>query len=197
MEKPKGFDYYQYLDSEEWRKIRDLVLDRDHHQCQKCGSKENLQVHHTTYEHQYDERNHLDDLITLCESCHHGFHAIEKEEREEQRRQWAEEKARSKQEKAELIDGFIEAYKHLDLAFGGRENLCKYEIIEKYWHQLYGNTFDNVSHKETLQGVFRDFKIDAILRMKAEGKTKWQVIQSGIPYKWVNKYWNGRKEGSG
>lgn len=29
-----------------WRKLRDLILDRDHHRCVVCGSTVQLEVHH-------------------------------------------------------------------------------------------------------------------------------------------------------
>jgi predicted HNH restriction endonuclease len=31
-------------------------------------------VHHLRYTHIYDEINHLEDLITLCETCHKQEH---------------------------------------------------------------------------------------------------------------------------
>jgi 5-methylcytosine-specific restriction endonuclease McrA len=45
------------------------VLERDEWRCQKCRSLENLQVHYTM------KRSHLgddslDNLVTLCASCH-------------------------------------------------------------------------------------------------------------------------------
>lgn len=77
-EKPKTkSEYDKYRDSKEWKHIRNLVLDRDGHKCRTCGAKETereLHVHHSTYEHIYDELNHLDDLITLCSVCHRGLH---------------------------------------------------------------------------------------------------------------------------
>lgn len=42
--------------------------------CTKCGAKNNLEVHHLTYEHHGDERHHFEDLITLCNGCHEKLH---------------------------------------------------------------------------------------------------------------------------
>lgn len=63
--------YEQYLRSSEWRDRRDAVLSRDLHQCQTCLTTEALEVHHKTYERLGDEA--LEDLITLCDGCHHAI----------------------------------------------------------------------------------------------------------------------------
>ncbi len=41
--------YYKLLKHPKWFRKRDSVLERDHHKCTVCGSKKNLQVHHTYY----------------------------------------------------------------------------------------------------------------------------------------------------
>ena len=43
---------------------------RDNFQCQRCGSKENLRVHHI----KGMKSHRLKDLETLCQSCHHAEH---------------------------------------------------------------------------------------------------------------------------
>ena len=51
-----------------WFWERDLKIKRlkkDNFQCQKCGRKDNLQVHHLTY-----PATSLEDLETLCIYCH-------------------------------------------------------------------------------------------------------------------------------
>lgn len=62
----------EYLHSDEWEQKRQLVLDRDHSCCTKCGSDENIQVHHKTYEHFGNEP--LEDLVSLCQQCHKALH---------------------------------------------------------------------------------------------------------------------------
>lgn len=54
--------------SKHWRMIRVKVLERDGHQCTECEAIENLHVHHLTYENEGNEK--LEDLATLCRSCH-------------------------------------------------------------------------------------------------------------------------------
>lgn len=59
-----------------WNRIRDLVRSRDKFTCQVCGSQENgaaLHVHHIKPFRMFtsvDEANHLENLITLCPTCH-------------------------------------------------------------------------------------------------------------------------------
>jgi len=58
-----------------WRQLRAHVLDRDHHQCQRCGCDDRsiLTVHlDPRLEGQHDQAT-PDDCLTLCRSCH-GSH---------------------------------------------------------------------------------------------------------------------------
>lgn len=56
-----------------WSDKRDQILERDNHQCQSCGSDNELHIHHITplssFEG-YEEANRTDNLITLCAGCH-------------------------------------------------------------------------------------------------------------------------------
>ena len=68
--------------------IKKIVYERDDHKCVKCGNNENLNVHHKTYKHLFDEYGHLEDLETLCKECHkeehfnnRGYYESEIEER--------------------------------------------------------------------------------------------------------------------
>lgn len=65
--------YQEFLQSEYWKKIRQIVLQRDVY-CQYCKSSTYLQVHHLTYKHHGFEDTHLEDLITLCQQCHSEIH---------------------------------------------------------------------------------------------------------------------------
>jgi len=68
-------EYQRFLQSDYWKAVRELVLERDKH-CQSCTSTKKLQVHHLTYDHHKDELNHLNDLVTLCDNCHKQVHNI-------------------------------------------------------------------------------------------------------------------------
>ncbi len=64
--------YYEKLQDPRWQKIRLRVFERDNWTCRYCGSnKEQLQIHHTYYNKEYEPWDYNDDhLITLCKSCH-------------------------------------------------------------------------------------------------------------------------------
>lgn len=194
MEKIAGLEYEIYLSSEKWRIITEQVKDRDGRKCAMCGSTEELQVHHKTYEHIFHEEDHLDDLITLCKKCHFGYHEWEKKEKEKKHAERLRAYEMREEKKKEYIAAFVEKYKHLDFAFGGKENLCKFETIEMYWLQLYGEECDIRYYTSDIRNIFRQFKIDAIHKLKAEGLTQREAVKTGIPRKWIDKYWNTGEE---
>ena len=74
----RRMNYSEFLNSRYWKYVRGLVLKRDKHQCLICKSKNRLQVHHDTYKHHFDELNHLEDLLTLCYTCHKEHHYAQK-----------------------------------------------------------------------------------------------------------------------
>ena len=52
-----------------WHTKRKIALKRDDYTCQKCGKKKDLVVHHiVAYED--NGSNELENLLTLCRSCH-------------------------------------------------------------------------------------------------------------------------------
>lgn len=63
---------------EGWYSARREALDRDNHTCQDCGAHQSdldrgPSVHHITPVRKFDnpnEAHHLDNLVTLCQSCH-------------------------------------------------------------------------------------------------------------------------------
>lgn len=64
---PTGKEEYQkYLESEEWKKIRERELKRADYHCERCGSALNLRVHHTSYD--------PPEYVVLCENCHKFVH---------------------------------------------------------------------------------------------------------------------------
>lgn len=64
-----------YTSLREWRQIRKQVLERDDHRCVICGVGDNLHVHHIL---SYREagKHEVDNLITLCRSCHRKTDAL-------------------------------------------------------------------------------------------------------------------------
>ncbi len=74
LAKPEGKDYQCGEQVGFWN-VREYVLFRDGHQCQCCKGKSRdniLNVHHI--ESRKVGGNAPNNLITLCETCHRGFH---------------------------------------------------------------------------------------------------------------------------
>ena len=61
------------LPPEAYRELHRQVLDRDNWQCQLCGSRKNLQVHHRKFRSRSGDDSE-DNLITLCHTCHTQAH---------------------------------------------------------------------------------------------------------------------------
>lgn len=73
--------YNELLRSDQWKRKRAGIINRDKNRCCNCGSTKQLQVHHRQYHihpvtgfkrapWDYDNRF----LITLCEICHSSGH---------------------------------------------------------------------------------------------------------------------------
>lgn len=67
-------NYKQYLQSDEWKFLRQLVIDKQEGQCSKCG-RDITEVHHITYPKRWNEDS-PDNLIGLCGKCHMEEHGI-------------------------------------------------------------------------------------------------------------------------
>jgi 5-methylcytosine-specific restriction endonuclease McrA len=68
-------DYADRRRTQEWAILKRQVHRRDGYRCRLCGRDDvQLHVHHRTYETYAEER--LEDLITLCRSCHEHFHFL-------------------------------------------------------------------------------------------------------------------------
>lgn len=49
----------------------ELIFKKRLEDCKQNGV---LQVHHDTYKNHFEELNHLEDLMTLCDNCHKEHH---------------------------------------------------------------------------------------------------------------------------
>jgi hypothetical protein len=68
----KKADYQEYLQSDAWKIRREWKLQRAGHRCQVCNGREDLHVHHRTYDN--IGREHEEDLTVLCKDCHALYH---------------------------------------------------------------------------------------------------------------------------
>jgi hypothetical protein len=64
--------YLKYLNSAEWRKKREQVIERSGSICERCHHYVVAEVHHLTYDRVYHEA--LEDLQGLCGYCHAFLH---------------------------------------------------------------------------------------------------------------------------
>lgn len=60
-----------YYESDQWKRTRLRILQRDDHRCQCCGAEAEC-VHHIVYD-RLGAENDL-DLISLCNQCHDAIH---------------------------------------------------------------------------------------------------------------------------
>lgn len=75
---PRWVGGYEGYYGPNWRDKRREVLERDNHRCQRCGAGQSdigkePSVHHKTPFREFDsyeEANKLDNLVSLCQSCH-------------------------------------------------------------------------------------------------------------------------------
>lgn len=62
--------YSEYLKSDHWKMMRQKRLAIDGYECQICGAKSNLRVHHL----RYGDWESINDLLTVCDKCHRDIH---------------------------------------------------------------------------------------------------------------------------
>lgn len=73
----RSMPYGEYLQSEHWKKVRNIALRHAHFRCQLCNVSGQLHVHHRSYVHRGEEQYYMEDVITLCRDCHAKHHDIE------------------------------------------------------------------------------------------------------------------------
>ena len=77
-------EYDRYMRSDAWSKKRAERLELDNNSCVMCGRTleqiKSIQVHHITYKNLGNE-NVLEDICTLCGSCHKKIHNFYKRKR--------------------------------------------------------------------------------------------------------------------
>ena len=73
-------NYNEYLKSDKWIKIREIVLKRDNNLCQSCLNADALEVHHTNGAYRYNEP--IYSLVSLCSRCHSSITAMDRGEKD-------------------------------------------------------------------------------------------------------------------
>jgi hypothetical protein len=65
-------NYEKYINSDEWKEKRSIVLKRANFVCEGCAKNTATEVHHLTYRHFGDEL--LFELVAVCRACHEKVH---------------------------------------------------------------------------------------------------------------------------
>lgn len=65
--------YKQYINSEAWITRKDSFFATRERVCVGCDSRQNIHVHHMTYERLGAEKD--EDLVVLCKECHELYHS--------------------------------------------------------------------------------------------------------------------------
>lgn len=72
---PKHLSYQKQLATKQWKDFRKLVLSQRGKKCEMCGSKENIQIHHTHYITGRKAWEYMPtDVLVLCKDCHGKIH---------------------------------------------------------------------------------------------------------------------------
>lgn len=70
------YDYNEYLNSDEWKKKRELIFNRDNNICQSCLKNPATEVHHLDGQFRFNEP--LFSLKAVCSECHEIITQIER-----------------------------------------------------------------------------------------------------------------------
>jgi len=65
--------YREYLQSDEWKRKRYVVLRRDNWRCVYCGAPA-TEVHHLKYAKYNIGKEPIDWLVSVCKNCHKSEH---------------------------------------------------------------------------------------------------------------------------
>lgn len=93
-------DRANFYGSSTWRKLRQMVLERDHYECQWCKDEGKvvsindtiLEVDHIKeLEHYPELATDMDNLRTLCKDCHNKRHGRMNYRGAERKRKWQDE----------------------------------------------------------------------------------------------------------
>jgi 5-methylcytosine-specific restriction endonuclease McrA len=66
-------EYKRYMRSDTWHAIRDVKLSIAAYECEQCGARDRLDVHHLTYD-RFGGDERMTDLRVLCRPCHETAH---------------------------------------------------------------------------------------------------------------------------
>lgn len=194
--------YEIYLSTDKFDQKRQAVLNRDNHKCVVCGKTTNLQIHHLTYMHVYDEP--LDDLITLCDVCHSTYHNIQRRQelvekmyRNEREDQWKEEEAERKHIAETISNEIKEEYLQHDYSQNGNYDMCDWAVLTKIIDDKaskYGFGGYYIVDKTSLRNWFLCRRYERLLYWINSGIEIERVKRySKFSGRWISRWYNREK----
>ena len=175
-------NYNEFLKTEEWNQIAQMVKDRDGHKCVICGSTENLNAHNIGYDGDCLDEN---DIVTLCNRCHECLHDGIKTMRE------AVSSGVYQMLSDKLSDIVLDFYKRSFTKSGGRFEVCNHEnflklqaVLDKsIKNQIRSNgalsdaigTLERTAYEALSKDKIVAARIDFIQRALKIGMKPWQI----------------------
>ena len=175
-------NYNEFLKTEEWKQIAQMVKERDGHKCVICGSTENLNAHHIGYDGDCLDEN---DIVTLCNRCHECLHDGIETMRD------AVSGGVYKMLSEKLSDIVLDFYKRSFTKSGGRFEVCNHEnflklqsVLDKsIKNQIRSNgaladaigTLERTAYEALSKDKIVAARIDFIQRALKIGMKPWQI----------------------
>ena len=198
-------NYNEFLKTEEWKQIAQMVKERDGHKCVICGSTENLNAHHIGYD---GDRMDENDIVTLCNRCHECLHDGIKTMSE------AVSSGVYQMLSDKLSDIVLDFYKRSFTKSGGRFEVCNHEnflklqaVLDKsIKNQIRSNgeladaigTLERTAYESTSKDKIVAARVDFIRRALKIGMSQQQIqdrlkINERQYYKLLGKIKNKEK----
>ena len=161
-------NYNEFLKTEEWKQVAQMVKERDGHKCVICGSTENLNAHHIGYDGDYLDEN---DIVTLCNRCHECLHDGIETMRE------AVSGGVYKMLSEKLSDIVLDFYKRSFTKNEGRFEVCNHENFLKLQSVL----DKSIKNQIRSNGVLAD-AIGTLERTAYEALSKDKIVAARVDF---------------
>ena len=161
-------NYNEFLKTDEWKQIAQMVKERDGHKCVICGSTENLNAHHIGYD---GDRMDENDIVTLCNRCHECLHDGIKTMSE------AVSSGVYQMLSDKLSDIVLDFYKRSFTKSGGRFEVCNHENFLK----LQAVLDKSIKNQIRSNGELAD-AIDTISKTAYEAASKDKIVAARVDF---------------
>ena len=161
-------NYNEFLKTDEWKQIAQMVKERDGHKCVICGSTENLNAHHIGYDGDCLDEN---DIVTLCNRCHECLHDGIETMRE------AVSGGVYKMLSEKLSDIVLDFYKRSFTKNEGRFEACNHENFLKLQYVL----DKSIKNQIRSNGVLAD-AIGTLERTAYEALSKDKIVAARVDF---------------